>query len=150
MRLDSLILADNAEFDEDRKLSITGAGITHVRVSQLPFKVPHLAAVARFAYEAGDAAVPEGFEMYVRWVGPDGSTLVASTPLKIPPEQITEPVHEGESRGVLVLVQMIDVEFEEHGPHKLELIFNNNTVAEKTLAVYQDEGATLGPQDPPR
>ena len=148
MKLDFFLIADYVDSDEENKLSIVGAGISHIQVSELPTTVPRLAAVARFLLEETDPEADRPFRVQLRLLRPDGTPAGESDVREIPPEETRRRrFHEGEEHAAFFVVRLDGLQLNQSGAYRLVLWLGDRAVAERPLAVVRavewgNEGAT--------
>lgn len=141
MRLDLFVLADEVETDESGKLTITGAGVSHVRGPELPVRVAKLAAVARLIAEPGDFGTD--VRLRTRWVEPDGTIFDRRSDSIIPAERVRPPEDDKE-RAFFFVFSFGELQFDQRGPHRLQLLVNDEVLGERVLEVLQEALGSRG------
>ncbi len=140
MKVDLFTLADAAEVGEESKLTITGAGITHIRADTLPFRVEKMASIARMILEEGDPDATRPFTLSVRWLRPDGAVIGESETVTIDPDQTRRPhVESGEEWGAFFVVRMDGIGLTDPGLHRVQLLLHGEPVAERRIVVVPPE-----------
>jgi hypothetical protein len=134
MKLDFFMLADSAERVAHDKISIVGAIVTNAEVEAVPAQVS-LTTIARLMIDDEDLRAREPFEFFVGIIPPEGDAL-RSTPLMISPSELPlETDHPDEERSVIVIGDFKDLPLRDVGIHRLNLVLNNEVLAERVINV---------------
>lgn len=136
--MDSFLLADSAEIIPGGKVTIEGAGITHIHGEAPRFVVEHLAAVARFIVDPADQRTAP-YPVAVRLLGPGGMSVAQSPPSLIrPSDHLAQArANPDEEHAVFYIVEMRDMEFVPAAVYRLQLLVDGVPVGERRIATIE-------------
>ena len=138
MRVDTFLLADSAEVVQGGKVTIEGAGITHIHGDSPRFSVERLTAIARFIIDSSDERTAP-YLVAVRWLGPGEIRVAQSSPTQIRPRdhQSRARLHPDEEHAIFYIVEMRGMEFEISAVYRLQLLVDGVPVGERRIATHE-------------
>jgi hypothetical protein len=119
MQLDTFLIADAVAAPPDGKFYIHGGGLTNLTLPVVPFAVPQLGVLARFAVTEQELREPHSFE--IRFTDPDGAP--AGAPLPAFSSAALEPpeLAEGEERFLALALNIGGILVLRVGLHRLSI-----------------------------
>jgi hypothetical protein len=140
MKLDFLMLADNATFNEDSgKLDIVGGGPTHIKVDNLPYTLERIFVAMRFFINEEESLKQHAIGVKV--VAPDGGTLAdISGVLERGKNLGDRPTHEGEDAMFIVIARLGGFVLALPGRYAFEVSVDDSPVDVRHVLVVADQG----------
>jgi hypothetical protein len=139
VKLDFLLLADQAGVDNAGKINIKGGGVTHVRAPTLPFDLPALTLVIRFFLEEGDETPPQR-ELEVRVRLPDGEPIgVVAGKLRFRERGDDLSGFPGEPLTLVVISKVEGLVLPVEGIYIFEVFLDGERLDERQVAVVLNE-----------
>jgi uncharacterized protein DUF6941 len=147
MRLDAFLLADVVTAPPDGKVYVHGGGLTRITAPVLPFTLPQLGILARFAIEASELERPHDFAFSL--TDADGNDVIPPGELRSAPIAPPE-VPEGEEHYLQLALNLTGITFPTAGVYHFELRADGEPVKTMTLPVVpmQTAPASDAPAQP--
>lgn len=135
MKAHFVVLADGAEQGESGKLSIRGAGITHLLLPAMPAVGPNISMVAKLVLEEADFGLPHTLIATVRRRDNGALQKGEAIPMDASFSERRVPGGEDEPQSINVVTNFQGIRFERPGVYELGLVVDGKEVASSPLHV---------------